>query len=40
MPLVGDCLAQVLIAGQTVGGATLTRFYATHVFLLPALMFG
>ena len=33
-------LAQVLFAGQTVGGATLTRFYATHVFLIPAIMFG
>jgi ubiquinol-cytochrome c reductase cytochrome b subunit len=40
VPLVGDLLAQVLTAGQTVGGATLTRFYATHVFLVPALMFG
>jgi ubiquinol-cytochrome c reductase cytochrome b subunit len=32
-------LVQVLLAGQTLGGATLTRFYATHVFLIPALMF-
>ena len=39
-PLIGQFLAQLIIAGQTVGGATLTRFYATHVFLLPALMFG
>ncbi len=38
-PFVGELLARILIAGQTVGGATLTRFYATHVFLLPALMF-
>jgi ubiquinol-cytochrome c reductase cytochrome b subunit len=38
-PVVGDLLASVLIAGQTVGGATLTRFYATHVFLLPAGIF-
>jgi ubiquinol-cytochrome c reductase cytochrome b subunit len=40
VPVLGNILAQVLIAGQTVGGATLTRFYATHVFLFPALMFG
>ena len=39
-PLVGEWLVQLLLAGQTVGGATLTRFYATHVFLLPAAMFG
>jgi ubiquinol-cytochrome c reductase cytochrome b subunit len=39
-PVLGPILAQVLLAGQTVGGATLTRFYATHVFLIPAAMFG
>ncbi|MDE3077078.1 MAG: cytochrome bc complex cytochrome b subunit, partial [Chloroflexota bacterium] len=38
-PLIGQILAQVVVAGQTVGGPTLTRFFATHVFLLPALMF-
>jgi ubiquinol-cytochrome c reductase cytochrome b subunit len=39
VPLVGDLLVDVIVAGQTVGGATLTRFYATHVFLIPAAMF-
>jgi ubiquinol-cytochrome c reductase cytochrome b subunit len=39
-PFVGHTLAHLVVAGQTVGGATLTRFYATHVFLLPALIFG
>ncbi len=38
-PLIGQVLAQLVVAGQTVGGATLTRFYATHVFVIPALMF-
>jgi ubiquinol-cytochrome c reductase cytochrome b subunit len=38
-PFIGNWMAQLVVAGQTVGGATLTRFYATHVFLLPALMF-
>jgi len=38
-PLLGDILAKLIVAGQTVGGATLTRFYATHVFLIPAVMF-
>ncbi len=38
-PIVGELLMRIVVAGQTVGGATLTRFYATHVFLLPALMF-
>jgi ubiquinol-cytochrome c reductase cytochrome b subunit len=39
-PILGDLLARLVVAGQTVGGATLTRFYATHVFLIPAAMFG
>ena len=39
VPLIGHILAYIVFAGPTVGGGTLTRFYATHVFLLPALMF-
>lgn len=39
-PFLGDLLAKLVIAGQNVGGATLTRFYATHVFLIPAAIFG
>jgi ubiquinol-cytochrome c reductase cytochrome b subunit len=39
-PLIGELLARIIIAGDTVGGATLTRFYATHVFLIPAVIFG
>ncbi len=39
-PVIGNLVAHVVIAGKTIGGATLTRFYATHVFLLPALIFG
>jgi ubiquinol-cytochrome c reductase cytochrome b subunit len=40
VPVLGDWLTGVLFAGQTVGGATLTRFYATHVFMIPAIVFG
>ena len=39
VPVIGPRLVQIVVAGQTVGGATLTRFYATHVFLIPAGMF-
>jgi ubiquinol-cytochrome c reductase cytochrome b subunit len=39
-PLIGDWLTGILFAGQSVGGATLTRFYATHVFMIPAVVFG
>jgi ubiquinol-cytochrome c reductase cytochrome b subunit len=38
-PLIGPLLAQLSIAGQQVGAATLTRFFATHVFLIPAGIF-
>jgi ubiquinol-cytochrome c reductase cytochrome b subunit len=38
--LVGPWLARFLIGGQTVGGATLSRFFAYHVFFIPALIFG
>jgi ubiquinol-cytochrome c reductase cytochrome b subunit len=40
VPLIGDVMAHVVVAGNDVGGATLTRFFATHVFLIPALIFG
>jgi ubiquinol-cytochrome c reductase cytochrome b subunit len=39
-PLIGEWLTGILFAGQSVGGATLTRFYATHVFMIPAIIFG
>jgi ubiquinol-cytochrome c reductase cytochrome b subunit len=39
-PLIGDFLTGILFAGNQVGGATLTRFYATHVFMIPAIIFG
>jgi ubiquinol-cytochrome c reductase cytochrome b subunit len=39
-PVLGDWLARLIVAGNNVGGATLTRFYATHVFLIPAAIFG
>ncbi len=38
-PVIGPWLAQLLVAGQVVGGATLTHFFAIHVFIVPGLMF-
>lgn len=38
-PIVGGWVAQLFTAGPVVGGNTLTRFYAIHVFLVPGLMF-
>ncbi len=40
VPLVGHIIAKFLMGGQTVGGATLSRFFAYHVFFIPALIFG
>src|SRR5579859_3283064 len=39
-PFIGEWLTGVLFAGNQIGGATLTRFYATHVFMIPAIIFG
>jgi ubiquinol-cytochrome c reductase cytochrome b subunit len=37
IPLVGPFIARMLLGGDTVSGLTLTRFYAVHTLLLPAL---
>lgn len=39
VPLIGHWLSRLLLGGQTVGGATLSRFFAYHVFFIPALIF-
>ena len=39
VPLIGEPIARFMLAGQTIGGATLTRFYTMHVFVLPAGVF-
>ncbi len=37
VPLVGDFFLKLLRGGEDVTGATLTRFYAIHVAMLPAI---
>lgn len=39
MPIVGDFIARFILAGNTLGAATLSRFFAFHVFFIPALIF-
>ncbi|HWQ91081.1 MAG TPA: cytochrome b N-terminal domain-containing protein [Clostridia bacterium] len=39
VPLIGDWLARFTLGGDMVGGATLSRFFAIHVFVMPALVF-
>jgi quinol-cytochrome oxidoreductase complex cytochrome b subunit len=38
VPVVGPFLADLLRGGPNVGALTLLRFYAAHVFVLPALL--
>jgi ubiquinol-cytochrome c reductase cytochrome b subunit len=40
MPVFGADVARFILAGDTIGGATLSRFFAFHVFFIPALVFG
>jgi len=39
MPVVGRDIARFILAGYTIGGATLSRFFAFHVFFIPAIVF-
>ena len=40
VPYVGKYIGSILRGGPTIGVVTLTRFYALHVLLLPALFVG
>jgi ubiquinol-cytochrome c reductase cytochrome b subunit len=39
IPLIGSIISGLILAGKNLGGATLSRFFAVHVFLFPAFLF-
>jgi ubiquinol-cytochrome c reductase cytochrome b subunit len=38
VPLIGGSLVHLLLGGPVIAGATLTRFFALHVFVIPGLL--
>jgi ubiquinol-cytochrome c reductase cytochrome b subunit len=38
VPLIGDAFQRFILAGDTVGGATLSRFYSLHVVVMPLMI--
>ena len=39
IPLIGAPLVKLLLGGPIIAGATLSRFFALHVFVVPGLLF-
>jgi ubiquinol-cytochrome c reductase cytochrome b subunit len=39
VPLIGEPFARFILAGDTLGAPTLSRFFALHVLVFPALIF-
>ncbi len=40
LPLIGHWVAEFILGGSTVNAVTLSRYFAIHVFFIPALIFG
>jgi ubiquinol-cytochrome c reductase cytochrome b subunit len=40
VPVVGPALVDLLLGGPIIAGATLSRFFALHVFVIPGLLIG
>src|SRR5438874_754749 len=38
VPVVGPDVVQLMLGGQVIGGDTLSRFYALHVFVIPGAL--
>jgi ubiquinol-cytochrome c reductase cytochrome b subunit len=40
VPLVGPSIVRLMLGGPIIAGATLSRFFALHVFVIPGLLIG
>src|SRR5271169_6186428 len=40
VPVIGPVLVKMLLGGPIIAGATLSRFFALHVFVIPGLLIG
>ena len=40
IPLIGAPLVKLLLGGPIIAGATLSRFFALHVFVIPGMLIG
>ncbi len=40
VPLIGGPLVHLILGGPIIGGSTLTRFFALHVFVIPGILLG
>ena len=40
VPLIGGRLVHMMLGGPIIGGPTLTRFFALHVFVIPGMLLG
>jgi ubiquinol-cytochrome c reductase cytochrome b subunit len=40
VPILGPALVQFMLGGPIIAGATLSRFFALHVFVIPGLLLG
>lgn len=40
VPVIGPAVVKLLLGGPIIAGATLSRFFALHVFVIPGLLIG